>query len=444
MSASRKTFRDRTMIAVAMTPPIALLLFCVSAAATWKAESAKIRPMLEQSFPPELIDSPVAQAADYADRTSREHTHSSRELASAVNAINEQYHLLFEVLDEQDDLFENLDEEHPLDTYLDDYLAEAAPLLEIIKQLNLNEASIWYANEFGNPNSYSSGLINFRGLPELLRMEFRGAVRDQQTDRAMEAFRLFQGLGIGPTDQVSLRLLPLVTQSIATGIWSESELDEIVQLVKASPDLNQAWQSSIRSTTLAQAPWLLRGEVVETWRRDPTPKTFAPSLRLQWLQRQQAFSRVGGIGTFDAIKRVMKLQETFRRESGSGLDLALQIPTYKQSYSPGQSKDYLATVYTRVANERRHARTAAAVAKYKLKFGQYPVTLDDLIKVNLPASAALDPLGVPFHFESDGETCELGNAAIWFTDSRGYSGSFETREGTLSAILKQFVVLQFR
>ncbi|PAY19835.1 hypothetical protein CKO51_08935 [Rhodopirellula sp. SM50] len=435
MSASRKTFRDRTMIAVAIAPPIALLLFCVSAAATWQAGAAKVRPVLEQSFPPELIDSLVTQAADDADRVSTEHTKLSRELASAAEALNDQYHLLFDVLEEHDDLFENLDEEHPLDTYLDDYLAEAAPLLNLTKQ---------YANEFGNPNSYSSGLISFRGLPELLRTEFRDAVRDKQTDRAIEAFRLFQGLGIGPTGQVSLDLLPLVTQSIATGIWSESELNEIVQLVKASPDLNQTWQDSIRSTTLAQVPWLLRGEVVQRWRRDPTPKTFAPSLRLQWLQRNEAFSRVGGIGTFDAIKRVMKLQETFRRESGSGLDLALQIPAYNQSYSPGQSKDYLATLYTKVANERRHARTAAAVAKYKLKFGQYPMTLDDLIKVNLPASATLDPLGVPFHFSSDGETCELGNAAIWFTDSRGYSGTFGTRDGTLSAILKQFVVLKFR
>ncbi|MCS7467280.1 hypothetical protein NZK35_11560 [Stieleria sp. ICT_E10.1] len=444
MSASPKTLRDRTMIALAITPPIALLLFCISAAATWQAGAAKIRPMLERSFPAELIDSPVTQAADYADRTSREHTKSSRELASAVDALNEQYHLLFEVLEEHDDLFENLDEQHPINAYLNDYLAEAAPLLEMAKQLNPNEASIWHANEFGNPNSYSSGLASLRGLPELLRTEFRGAVRDKQTDRAMEAFRLFQGLGIGPTGQVSLRMLPLVSQSIAKGIWSEAELDEIVQLVETSPDLNQAWQDSIRSTKLAQIPWLLRGEVIETWRRDPIPKTFAPSRRIEWLDRNDQFSRVGGIGTFAAIKRVMKLQEEFRRESGSGLDLALQIPAYNQQHSPGQSKDYLATVYARVANERRHARTAAAVATYKLKFNQYPATLNDLAKVNLPASTTLDPLGDPFQFESDGETCELGNASIWFTDGRGYSGTFGTRDGTLSAILKQFVVLKFR
>ncbi|QDV41210.1 hypothetical protein Enr13x_10480 [Stieleria neptunia] len=432
------------MIALAIAPPIALVLFCVSAAATWRSGAAKIRPMLERSFPPELIDSPVALATDYAARTSQEHTKSNLELMFAIDVLNDQYQILFEVLDEQEDLFENLDEEHPIDKFLDGYLAEAAPLLEMAKQLELDQSSIWHANEFGNPNRYSSGLRSIRGLPELLRAEFRGAVRDKQTDRAMEAFRLFQRLGIGPTELVSHRILPLVTESIATGIWSESELDEIVHRIEASPDLNQAWQDSIRSTKLAQIPWLLRGEVVQTWRHDPMPKTFAPSRRIEWLNRNDQFSRVGGIGTFAAIKRVMKLQEKFRRESGSGLDLALQIPAYNQPYSAGQSKDYLATVYTRVANERRYARTAAAVARYKLKFDQYPATLNDLAKVNLPASATLDPLGGPFQFASDGERCELGNASIWFTDGRGYSGTFGTRDGTLSAILKQFVVLKFR
>ncbi len=444
MSATPKTLRDRTMIALAIVPPIALVLLCVSAAATWQAGAAKIRPMLQQSFPPELIDSPTALAADYAARTSKQHTKSNRELATAIDALNDQYQLLFEVLDEQQDLFENLDAAHVLDEHLHDYLADAAPMLEWAKQLNPDQASIWQPTEIGNPNNYSSGLNSLRGLPEMLRTEFRGAVRDKQTDRAMEAFELFQRLGIGPTELVSYRMLPLVTESIATGIWSESELNQIVQLIEASPDLSQAWQDSLRSTKLSQMPWLLHGEVVDTWRHDPVPKTYAPSRRIEWLRRHDKLSRVGGIGTLDAIKRVMKLQQEFQTESGSALDLSIQIPTYNQHHGAGLSKEYLVTVYARVANERRHARTAAAVAAYKLKFGRYPTTLDDLAKVALPASETLDPLGEPFQIESDGITCELANASLWFNDGRGYSGSFETRDGTLSAILKQFVLLKFR
>ena len=166
MSAFPKTLRDRTMIALAIVPPIALVLFCVSAAATWQAGAAKIRPMLQQSFSPELIDSPTALAADYAARTSKEHTKSNRELATAIDALNDQYQLLFEVLDEQQDLFENLDAAHVLDEHLHDYLADAAPMLEWAKQLNPDQASIWQPTEIGNPNNYSSGLNSLRGLPE--------------------------------------------------------------------------------------------------------------------------------------------------------------------------------------------------------------------------------------------------------------------------------------
>ncbi|WP_182866509.1 hypothetical protein [Stieleria mannarensis] len=444
MSATRKTSRDRAMIALTLTPPIALILFCVSAAATWQAGSATIRPLLEQSFSSELIDSPSPEAADYAARTSKEQTKSYRELIAAVDSLNYQYQFLFDALAEQEDLFDNLDQEHPVDAYIAEYLADAAPLLEMVRQFKFRASAIWQPNELGNPYRFSNGMLQSRGLTDLLMVEFRSAVRDKQTDRAIEAFDLFERLDPGINASASQRILPLVTRSIASGIWGEAELNQLDRRVHGSRDLEDIWQNRLRGTKLSQLPWLLRGEVSESWRYDAIPKTYAPSRRIQWLRHQDEFSRVRGIGTLAAIKQVIELENEWASQSESALDLALQIPAYNQHHHPGGSTQYFAILFAGIANERRYARTAIAVARYKLKYGDDPATLDDLSKVGLPRSETLDPTGHPFLFESDEQGCRLGNAAIEFTDGRGYSGLFDSRDSTLSSIVKQFVMLEFR
>ena len=64
-SHMRKTYRDRLMLGLAIVPPLALGLFCVTAAARWQVNAGKIRGAVEQSFAPELVDASSPAAKDY-------------------------------------------------------------------------------------------------------------------------------------------------------------------------------------------------------------------------------------------------------------------------------------------------------------------------------------------------------------------------------------------
>lgn len=439
----RRTMLDRMMIALAVVPPAALALFCVAAAATWKTEAAKIRPILETSFSPDVINAPSPSAAAYEKQTSKEKTKAYRELVAAVDALNLKYQLMFDLLDEQINWCENLDQELPFDRYLKDYLNEAQPLLDRLADLKPSERSIWQPNEFGNPNRYGDGLRSWRSMPELLRGEFRAAVRAGDTERAINAMELFRGFAAGPTEYVSYQMLPLVLQSTTSGIWSEDDLNRIDQWIQNAPDMNQEWQDSLRAWQLAQAAWLLRGEIVDDVRQDQIAATYAPSLRLQWLEYSQQFADVSGIGTVSALKRVSKIEVEWLRQTNSELDASLQWVVFGQYHDGvGQSRSYLAKLYAKTANERRNARTAVAIAKYKLKFDAYPESLDDLAKVGLPARETLDLTGQPFSYSSDEQGCRLGNAAERFQQGQ-WATSFNSPEAVRSGVLRSFDLLNF-
>ncbi|MCA9136429.1 MAG: hypothetical protein KDB00_06715 [Planctomycetales bacterium] len=429
------------MIAIAIVPPIALIVFCVSAAAKWQSDAAKIRPMLEQWISPELIDAPAPAAIEYDARTSDEKTTQYRELNVAIDSVNDRYQILFDLLEEQADWTESLDQPQPTDKYVQIYLAEVQPLMNLAEQLSTSEDAIWMPHEAGNQYGVSNGLLlSGRSMFDMLRVEFRAAVRAKETTRAINAFRLSQTL-VAPNAWVSNPLLSSVTDSFGTGIWNESEVGQLVQMIGNQSDADQAWQQHFRGVLLEQLPWLLEGKITDTWRRETLPVTFAPSRRIEWLENAGQLSRITQVGSLAAVKKVVEIDSSSHRESATKLDTALQIPVYGQLYVPSTSKVNLAKTFASEANDRRLARTAAALAVYKLKFDAYPNELAELTKVGLANDDMLDPTGETFRYLVQNQGCILGNASIWFRTSGGFHNG---REDTLVDVLKQNREIHFR
>lgn len=436
MNAARKTPRDRMMIALVVVPPVTLLLFCVSAAAKWQTTKAKIRPLLEQTIAPELIDSPSPAGAAYAARTNDENTERYQDLVAAINVLNARYAVLFEILDDEMDWADDLDTERPSDHAVRDYLVEADPLLQLLKELKPNLSSIWFPYESGNPVGTSNALIYSRGIPDLLRVEYRAAVRAKQPDRAIEVFDLFQSLGAGTNTLDAYQLLPLVLESLQAEIWSAADLEQIDQLVQDSPDFDSQWRSHLEGVILEQSPRLLYGKELQSWSRDPIPRTYSPSQRLHWLENTRRYLSVGDLGTLRSVKQVLEIEADVLGEPSGGLDTSIQVPTYSDPYGGGISRSSLARMYVKAANDHRFARTAIAIVQYKLKFNSYPQSLDDLNQVDLPTSATLDPLERAFRYESNGTGCTLGNASIIFTEGHASWVSFQTDGLALASLLQ--------
>ena len=91
MTTSKTTSRDRTILALVLIPILALVVLFASAGAKWRSGEAEIRPMLAESFPPQIIDSPSPMAADYDLATSTDQTQAVREVFVATHMLNEKY-----------------------------------------------------------------------------------------------------------------------------------------------------------------------------------------------------------------------------------------------------------------------------------------------------------------------------------------------------------------
>jgi hypothetical protein len=449
MSDPSTRFRDRSLFALVLVPVVALVAFVACAAASWKTEAAKIRPMLLDSFPATLVDAPSPVAVAYDERTSTDKTAAFRELGYAAHVLSDKYRVLFEILGQhlnrQEDQIESPEEGHGVYKYVDDYLAEAQPLLKRIQELQPDSETIWLPLEFGNPQYWSSDSNLYANLLQLLMTEFRSAVRGKETDRAVRAIKLLHGIE-APINDIR-RPDRLLAESMGTSIWSEAELDQFVELLGDERDLDELWKQSMRHRQLYLKPWLLHDRDVPGHNREPVPVSVAPSRRVEWLRRHQDYANVGGVGSVGMVKKVGQVFGKSKEASDAKMDVALQYPNYGRfaSLDGEGSETSLAVAYTGIANERRVARTAVAIASYKVKFGEYPRALGELTKVGLPASETLDPNGQPFQYVIDDQDCRLGNAATPFPRGRGYRfESFQSPVETLSAVLQYYQEIEFR
>ena len=447
MSDLSTTSRDRSLFAFVLVPIVALVAFVACAAANWKVEESKIRPMLLQTFPPRLIDAPSPLAVDYMERTSTDQTAAYRELGYATDALNDKYQLMFEVLDDQreqqNERFTTESEEHPVDQYIDNYLVEAQPLLEMIEELKPEVSSIWSPQELGNPNHWDYDGSLYAGLLQLLVTEFHAAVRLKQTDRAIRSLSLLRGIDPPLSDERQLE--PLVADSMGTGIWNEAELDQITQVLDDEQDLNVLWRKNIHHTQLTRMPWLFHGLPDRSNVSEPIPTLTAPSRRAEWLRRYQEYADVRGVGSVGVAKKVDKILGESREKGETQMDVTLQCPTYGGFTGERGSKSGLALMYAKVANQRRLARTAVAIATYKVKFGSYPKSLDALSKVGLPSSETLDPNRQPFLYVVVEDGCRLSNGATWFANGRGSpSRSVRSPAERLSTVLHRYREIAFR
>ncbi len=441
MSAKSKTWRDRLLMTAMIVPPVILVAFCSLAAAKWQSGEPKIRTALEQIVGDDLLNEPSPSGAAYNSRTNTDRTTRYLALTSAVDVLNEKYSHLFTVVDEDWYWYGKTDQDRPYAPFLNAYLQEAQPLLAETRALG-DVSDVWIPNESGNPYSYNNSLIATRDIKSMLKLEFKAAVQAGDSARALDTITVIETRGIVSALETNQELRPLVTDSILSGIWNESDLDALDEILSKPDDFQQHWNESTRGSILGSTRWLLDGIQVDSWRPDPVHTTYAPSTRLKWIERAERAQSVRGVGTMRAIRELVELEKEHIRNNSSDLDTAVQLPSYGQ-FQNLMNHLYLAKRYVQIANDRRVARTAIAIAKYKLKNDAYPAKLSDLAQIGFDMNQALDPLDRPFHYKSDNDGATLGNASKWFTPRMGTYDSYSSADDSLSSALQHFRELRF-
>ena len=430
MSKPVTTARDRSLLILIAIPIGAFVVLMLAAGAKWQTETAKIRPLLLKNLPSEIVDAPSPIFASDQATANSDQTTEYRQLGFAISRLNEKYGLLFEIFKDENAILAEVDPDREAGKITDEYLAEAAPLIRRLTQLNVETDQIWLPNEYSNPVHSVDDSYGFRTIPRMVKTEFRRAVELRDSQRALKALELYDRLGgISSSD---IQMVSSVVQSIATGIWSEVDLQRVGEIASSRANYQQEYNQMMRSSLIHQIPWLLKGYDLSERRGEPFLLVSAPSYRTQWLGD---FKRIGEIRSFGnpaSTGKFQQLQTETSRSRRERLDASIQFPVYGNLHRGVFTNNYLVRSFIRRTNERRFVLTAIALVQYQSQFGTFPESLPELTEVGLPDSEMIDPSDRYFSYQRTDGGCRLSNASEWFSDQSGWAA---WKSGTQARLL---------
>ncbi|MCO8122633.1 hypothetical protein NHH03_12875 [Stieleria sp. TO1_6] len=470
MNATTTTSRDRTLIGLIALPLLLLGILLICSIVSWQRHAAQIKPMLLDSFGADIINTACPLETHYRSTTSTQQTATLRSILYAVDALDTKYRSVSSLIrtDDEDPAKESWYEtrnEQPVDQYVTQYLDEARPIVDALATLDLTGPAIWLPSDFGYRNDWTNDVYRIEQLIGLLRINFHAALKsaansaEPDTQPALSALRLYDQFVALPisTSRVGweqrrlsqeFSFLRAVEISLQHDLWNETDLQTISDSVGKQINDQSRWQQTIESEQLARAPWLDDAKLEQEYDSTTYVETIAPSRRVEWLTQYNRLEQMGGIGTPRAINTALKIQTEYWDERGRGIDAALQFPLYSNEVSMSRmdgSKAWLAKLFAKVANERRHARTAVAIALYKSKFGSFPDTLDELSKVGLAVDDRQDLNHNTFEYVVDDDAARLGNAAHEFPlQIHTNIEIYDTPAHTLTSILEQYRMTTIR
>lgn len=434
---TRKNFDDWLWLTLAAAPVFGLIAIFAIAAMTWQARAATIKPQLLKRLPEAWVEAESPEAMAYAETTSRESTKLFREIEYAALTVHSKHSVLLELLDRDEYQRWYLDDETDprLLAHVNEFVADAEPLLKAAQGLSETGKSVWLPIEFSNPNR---GQYHPADLNEILEIVMEMAVQDRDAERFG---RLVELLGRdGLRDYRNGLLVKIMPQAATVPMWSADDIGLLQSTLAKLDDPNVRWAEALNRIVLDRAHWMLGKPSRTDYRNGERRNTYAPSERLQSLRQVEMASR----WNIDSISAIRKAQESVSQWDESGdtpVDVTVQFPTYGQTEF-GWNVQYLVRSHVGNAYQLRFVRTAIALRISQLREGSFPEDLERLVAVGMARQDLRDPLGsLLLYHANDSGGCTLGSASRSFVDSA--LQSFQTPEDTLATLLNDFQVLEF-
>lgn len=392
-----RTSRDYAMIGMVSFPILALVILLALSCLSWKANAARIRPILVERFSAERIDVPSPLADYYDERTSKKQSDLYRKLTASAGELTSRFYEIRQVID-RDDLVWTPELEQEVAKYTAEFAKESAPLIVAFDEIDFSKNPIWEPVEFEQTfQSYFSNRYS-TDLDYLLRLNFEAALWSGDGERAiafLERHRnLYETYTVPAVGHVSSwylqwgqRMYRQVGRAIERGLWDADQLKSIDTLLTPVIDVPARWNVAIESEQLERVSWMESGQ--EMIGNEPEYRLLhtAPSNRLSSLENIQRLRQVSTKNAMQLSDRLEKASEE-RKPTSASLDTLLQFPSPATwdalDRDPWRSYHYFANALAAHETHRRLVRTAAVMVRFKDEFGDYPQQLSDLLKLNHP------------------------------------------------------------
>lgn len=416
-----RTSHDYAMLGIVGVPVLSLAALLMLCCLSWQANAARIEPVLVDRFSAERIAASSPLANYYDDQTSQEQTDRYRRLELAAGSLTSEFNELSRIVDGEEIQW-STELEQAITKHTAEFATESQHLIKAFDEIDFSAPAIWEPIEFDQdgrqyyPSRYSTD------LDELLRLNFEAAIWSEDGEQAIahlarhrslySAYSVSAAGGIGSWHLMwGQRMYRQVTKAVERELWNIDQLKRVDALLAPVIDVPASWRVAIETEQLRRVGWMKNGRVNEEY--DPALRLFhfAPSSRLKWLSNVEDLHSVA---TNDAMRLNDRLYEekSEREPTWNAIDTLLQFPLPMASENVDRDPWWS---FRRFANElevhetlRRLVRTAAALVRFKDKFGDYPKKVSELSSLNYPRSELQAIFGNEFMVTEEGGVKRLG------------------------------------
>ena len=407
---------DLKYFAISLIPLLLILGLVAASLISWGLNQQKLRQRIAASQ--SLKDATQAgySVSAYESATSKEQTERWKRILDAGDYLSGRPYMAL-IKKQEDDEYQLVPQgdDWVLAAPVERLATEAEPVLaEIDLLLNEVDKPIWLPIQFSGYSTLLPEVQESRNIATLVRHDFQNAFHQGDTDRAMkdlQRLELFFGDALVEPQyivtclarQASQRIrFELIRKSLAHEFWTEPQLEQLDKMLARPFDADRAWQGAILSE--ANEAFHLAGQ--HRFADGGDSKAFAkdwispaPSGLLTYVAHIEKIAQTQNVGTLQHVRNVMDINaEFFRRQGRSdsslgSTDRLVQMPIvdaaqFFNNLMP--SFEVVARQFMNLAGERRWTRTAVALKRYQVKFGEFPDSLEALSKLNYPKNETED------------------------------------------------------
>lgn len=349
--------------------------------------------------------------------TSDENTARWLRILSANEALEEIYGDAFSYVEklEQTAGHDQLPRPPEADELLSLYADDAREIVDELIVLSGSDQPIWEPTPLASIGTRDPILHLHIAITKCLSRVFVDALHRNDTERALAVLKVLAHLASnhedpprvsreGLRDTAETTLQKRIAASLQHDVWSEQELERLMQLLAPSGQADSRWKAVLRHqifdmSVIGTSGFDLRrggGSRYRWW------YSVAPSRRREQVLTLSQMIATDCDGTSDFLFAIDAIEHEANLPNGiGGLDVLLQRPFLGADPLRTQkmaSPSVLSKRLVQAENDHRFVRCGVAVRLFQKRFSRWPGGIDELQKVDLPFAERLTYAGTLFEW----------------------------------------------
>ncbi|MCM2370093.1 hypothetical protein [Aporhodopirellula aestuarii] len=402
---------------VFVVPWAVLCVLILSSMISWRHQSALLDDAFRSGMAVPADSDPLWLIRREDAATSDQQTTRWLRVLSANEALEEIYGDAFSYVQKLEQAAEHdrLPRPQKADELLSLYAEDAREIVDELIELSHGDQPIWEPTPLGSIGTRDPMQHLHIAITKCLSRVFDDASRRSDTERALTVLEVLARLASSHKDppRVAREVLrdaaettlhKHIAASLQHDVWSEQELERLMQLLAPSEQADSRWKTLLRHQIFDISRIEASG-FDSRWGRGSPYRwwyTVAPSRRREQVLSLSQMIAMDFDGTSDFLFAVDAVEYEASLPNGvRGMDVLLQRPFLGADPLRTQkmaSPSVLSKRLVQAENDRRFVRCGVAVRLFQKRFSRWPGGIEELQNVDMPFAERLTYAGNLFEW----------------------------------------------